>query len=337
MSDKNYNILSGKMEEFLDRLKELDLIKVSKIIDENDVCDLLNKDILIKLMVKPQLLTVEDDNLIVTVDGEKYKISIGTNIVKGRNKLSLVLPDITFDVDQDGNVARQVEAESIYKCTVVSSIFDDLYKEEIDEILSTYDFDSMSNASENYPFSRLRSEIEEEASYVMKMVLSACTIKLSNYASKNTSKILSLLTVEERSQVEALVISTKSILFKAQVEIDAEQDPLERKVKIYAKDKLINETIENSEIGKVFRIINLSSEAIPTKARIKISREAKKFSNEVVLQKDNLNEGEHKILKQYLFSRFRRRGWKQFVAELKETEYIKYSKDPKGYQPVTKR
>lgn len=337
MSENSKNILDKRMNEFLERLKDLDLIKVSKLIDDEYSYESLSQEIIIKLMVKPQLLSVEDDELIVFIDGEKHKITINTDIIKGRNKLSLVLPDIDFDIDQDGNVARQVEVESIYKVSIVSAIFNDLYKSEIDEILSDYDYGKMCTSDENYPFSRLRKEVEEEASYIMKMLLAACTIKLSNFASKNTSKILSLLTQEERSELENLTIKTKSILFKAQEQIDAETDPLNKKTLIYAKDKLIAKTIDNSNIGKVFRIVNLSSEAIPSEERVSISREARKFAKKLAAEQDLLTDDKRNILQNYLFSRLRRRGWKQFVSEMKQTEYLKYKEDTTAYKPRTKR
>lgn len=321
-------LYKNKLLSKRDSLKEI--TEKENSIDESKIFELLDK---------PKELKVENDDLVFFEDGERVVLSIGTNITEHKTKVSDLLPEVEFNLEQEGNVKRQIEIESIYKCCIISSLFEGLYSQEIRSICKTYNFETMLDSDNGkYPFTQLKEQIELDSNYIMKLVLSACTLKLSNSAAKNLSVILSDLTMEERSKLDVLNSKIKSLVFKYDEKIDLEKDPLQKKVLIAKKDTEVDEIIRNDSIGNIYKIVNLSSEAIPTIQKVKISKAAREFTLKIMnKQSKNLSDDEKKDLQSYLLSRLRKRGWKAFLSTYRSDEYKRYKADPENYKIRTKR
>lgn len=89
------------------------------------------------------------------------------------------LPISAFSFDQGGNVRKSREVEAIYQVLVVNKIFDNVFINDINNILDV-DYNFIDLASDRgYDFLSLLRKIQDYQSVYKNAVLSACQIKIS--------------------------------------------------------------------------------------------------------------------------------------------------------------
>lgn len=108
--------------------------------------------------------------------------NFGSSISLDGEWLSNILPPITFDTIQGGNVRKSNEAQFAYCCLMVAIVVaDDVFKEEFINVIDNYDFqrmDSKSDKSKN--FKDLLREWQNLQSWTVNVIISAAKYKLVN-------------------------------------------------------------------------------------------------------------------------------------------------------------
>lgn len=129
-------------------------------------------------------LDVDDQGLFyINLDGEKvYPPELYTSIDDKGVWLSEKLPDITFDIDQGGNVRMANEAEALYCLICVANIIksDGIFKKEIKDIASNYSFSTMSAVDASKNFRSLLQSWQDLQSVIINILISACKFNISN-------------------------------------------------------------------------------------------------------------------------------------------------------------
>jgi hypothetical protein len=169
--------------EIIKAIKESDLIKYFQL--DNNVFERPSVAIIKELFVKPVPIDYDRKGIFYLDKGEKIYIPemAATISLKGE-WLSDYLPDINFDIEQSGNVRAAQEAESMYTVSVIANILkDDLYKQEVNEVASSYDFIYMKPLRDTKSFSSLLNEWRSEG-VTVGIIISACKFKISNTKKK---------------------------------------------------------------------------------------------------------------------------------------------------------
>lgn len=249
-------------------------LKKSGLIDRysiNEFTQSPNSDFIIKSFENSYNIDFDDQGLFIIDDqGEKvYCPEIFTSISDKGEWLSDKIPDVEFDIDQNGNVRKADEAEALFCCINVSNIIRDSdFKNEVLEIAKEYDFDAMKNRSDgNKNFRDLLSEWQDLQSVIINILISACKFKIRD-VKKDTEKFLrDGISNMEASELRDVESKIRCVNFKYS-EGDLSPDKIknltkiEKLTKINERDAEISELIEKSKCGVLYKLLNLSSEYI---------------------------------------------------------------------------
>ena len=159
---------------------------MSSIFDNIDVETLMN------LVSKSCMIKVVDNGLEFTDDsGDTITCpNFSANIADDDAWLSSKIPDLGFDVEQCGNLRKAEEAESIYLCIVIVLILkDELFKNELEDVINNYDYISMSGLKGAKNFKGLLTEWQDLQSTLISVCVSAGKFKISS-VKKDTEKFL---------------------------------------------------------------------------------------------------------------------------------------------------
>lgn len=296
----------------------------------------INKEEFLELSSKQIAFSVNDDGDIVyseTVGGKEKVMNLTLNIENmSKGMISELLPDVELDVNQCGIKERQSEIASMYKVVAANNIFDNIYNPNIAQILANYDFKLLLNPKEKgddrYSFSKLLLNIQSNSSVTLRMILSACDIKLANAVTKKETSIFRSLLEEENRGLAEIKLKIAVIRNESEKIQRKKKEVWEKKKEKLSLETKISEIISESPHKNVYKILKLTSEAVPEIVRLTIANEAK-VAAASIKEKEKLTRDS---LVRSIERKLRKRAMREFLIEQKQ-EYLKrYRKDPENFE-----
>lgn len=271
------------------------LIKFKKVLEDEGVVlgteeeydDLISEDLLNKMLQTPtDFYILETGELAVNIDGEEHildpKKEDKLDIAKQEEALLKKLPQIVWDINCQGIKRKQNEVISAYKLLCVNSALKGLYKDEIKELVTNYDFTNLRPFNDNgRTFLNLLNEVEEDAGSVVKFIIACCSIKIASKKQKGEKPFTGILPVQEVTWLENL--SEKIAEEEANVSKLLEKEPsrLKRLQLIVDKDKAVDRIIKSEIRGNerrhvIYKISRLTSDNLDQYTKVKIKRGIRK-------------------------------------------------------------
>lgn len=324
---------SEAMSSYLKTLKEEKLISEYDLGAEYDSIEMKK---LIELSEHSYAIFLDEETGNVAYKDNAGKIyqldfSFDDDVMHRRN-IAELLPNVTFDVLQNGDVDKAKEAEAIYKVVVVNEILDGLYLSAIKRTLNGYNFKNLQPHEGEKNFRSLLKTILEEASSTIRIIMGACEIKIAELKTKKEVKILSGISIVEAQELRELKISILAKRNEYAKIIAKEETKARREVKRESLREEERNLIEASSVKTLYRILELNTEAIPMKARIAIARKAKLLAFNLKERSEFIGS-DSLVLK--LANRLQRRGYREYIAEMK-TNLLKELREGKPVEIKTK-
>jgi hypothetical protein len=267
------------------------------------------------------------------VGGKEKVMNLTLNIENmSKGMISELLPDVELDVNQCGIKERQSEIASMYKVVAANNIFDNIYNPNIAQILANYDFKQLLNPKEKgddrYSFTKLLLNIQSNSSVTLRMILSACDIKLTNAVTKKETSIFRSLLEEENRGLAEIKLKIAVIRNESEKIQRKKKEVWEKKKEKLSLETKISEIISESPHKNVYKILKLTSEAVPEIVRLTIANEAK-VAAASIKEKEKLTRDS---LVRSIERKLRKRAMREFLIEQKQ-EYLKrYRKDPENFE-----
>jgi hypothetical protein len=291
---------------------------------------------LIALSKKQIPFSVDTDGDIIysrVKDGAEEKINFTLDVSSiSKLEISEALSDVDIDVNQSGIKERQDEAISIYKVVNLNNVFGNIYNKNIAEILAAYDFKLLQNPNETgdnrYSFTKLLLNIQSNSSITLRIILSACDIKLANAVTKKETSIYQSLSEEENlalAEIKLDIAVKRGESERAQRELKEVWEQKKAKLEL---DINISDIIEESPYSKLYKILKLTSEAIPEITRLTIANEAK-FAAATIKEKEQIKRDS---LIRSIERKLRKRAMREFLIEQKQELLRRYRKNPEEFE-----
>jgi len=338
--------ISNKSEEFIENfLKKLDdEVKIGPAplsgykYEDATVEDILKCDskIALKLFKEPSEFKYDDhDQVYIELDeiDDETKKPVKLYIDSDQRSVNYAsicqeaigkLPKITYDIECGGYPSRQSEAAALYKVAVINAFHEHDYEDEINTILSRYDFSRMSGADGSTPFTSMLRRLQEEADSITKVVLTCCTTKLVADSIKKDTSYKAWLKYEDSESLRLAVEDASTINSEFNAKF---KDASSAKDKInigedYAKRRkgLIDSL--SPDLAILFAIHTMDLNKIPGKAKRKIRNAAAAYVKEMVDKKeiqediDIINDFTKKLI---------RRAQRNYLSRMKVIRYRMWS------------
>lgn len=298
-------------DSIIEKLKKEDLIE-RFIKTEHKVSP--NIQIINDAFEYPSILLVDDQGLyFFNENNDKvYPPELFTSIDEKGIWLSEKLPDITFDIDQGGNVRMSDEAEALYCLICVSNILknSEIFKEDVRHVASNYSFTNMSSFENGKSFRSLLLSWLDMQSVTINIIVSACKFRISD-KKKNIEKFLrdGILDTEviELRDIESKIKSINYDFSEGGFSQNNIKNlsKIDRLMLIDERDTKISKVINASPCGVLYRLLNLSTEYIsPIKKKMISSWVRHEIDSEI-----NLSSNKEKFLSERpnLVARLQRR------------------------------
>lgn len=273
--------MSFNFKEFEDRL--VSSLKDSGLIDNFSFSEFSKTPdlaLVIKIFESSSLIDCDDEGLYYLDENsdKQYCPEMKTSISDKGEWLSSKLPQIGFDIDQNGNVRKADEAEAMYITIQISHILKDIsFKKQIQDVAKNYDFENMKCITDDgIGFRELLKEWQAFQSVIINIIVSAGKFKISA-EKKDTEKFLKDgIQESEVAELRNLETQIRNINFRFSQGILAPDKvkfltKIERLQEIDRRDDEISSCIIKSSVGNLYRALNLSSEYISPVKKKKIS------------------------------------------------------------------
>jgi hypothetical protein len=306
---------SDSMHVYLRKLKEAELIDEYDFGKEYDSLDFKK---VMELSSQSFEVGLDDESgNIYYLDGKNHKIFLDFDFeddVFHRKNVSALLPDISFDILQNGDIEKAKESEAIYKTIVINEIFNGLYTDLIKESLSGYNFDDLCPDDDKRNFRDILKIMLEESSAVLRIIIGACNLKLVEFKTKKDLKLLRSISDQEDQELRDLRIKLAIHRNEWARKIALKETKAQREVEREKMRKEEADIIDDSGVSLIYQILSLSTDSIPMKPRIEIARLAKILAFNVK-DKVGYKGGDAMVLK--LANRFQRRGYREYLSDMK--------------------
>lgn len=190
---------------FLTKLVEKSLIKD---FDMGKEMDELTQERLIELGNKALDFNIEESSgkVYYILDGVKTYIDIEVDELLQKKTIADLLPEVSFDVIQNGILERAREAESIYKVLVINNIYGGLWSDLIKVTFKIYDVEKLDikDGDSGKNFSELIRLMQEESGPAFRIIVDACNLKLSELKTKKELKLYADFTNMENQHLRNL-------------------------------------------------------------------------------------------------------------------------------------
>lgn len=323
--DINYADFEDKIVKKLKESQLFDHFPKSPILESPDL------SIIIKAFEIPSLIHFDDQGLFFFDEDETkiYCPEMLTSISEKGEWLSDKLPYVDFDIDQNGNVRKAEEAESLYCAIIVANcIQDNYFKEEIISIANGYDFANMKPIDDkSNNFKELLNEWQSLQSVTVNVLISAAKYRISD-VKKDIEKFLrdgiSDIQAAELRELERIINSindeySKGVLSPDSVKLLTKSERLQQ---IDKRDNEISAAKKKSKAGILYELLKLSSEYISPVKKKKISLWVR-FEVDKLLEENpsftNLREERSQII-----SRFQKRAIKMEKNSVRKSQIEKY-------------
>jgi hypothetical protein len=323
INELNRSASDSAFEELSKKLKLEGVI--NKDILDIERPDVTNK-ILVEMMETPSKLLFTDSGELYFINSEGENTFIEANddaFDEHAVQVCKVLPDCPFDVECGGIKSAQVEAVAMYKVLVVNNVVQNLYKDDILDIVKTYDFQRKRSINGDLSFTILLKEITESATPVIRVVLTCLNVKLINFKAKNETSYTGIISREDAQNLDGLIKQVSLINYNRNEKAKSSKDKLERllneKERMLEIEKLLDSC--GDRIQLLYRVYNLTTDVVPTIKDIKIRQSARQIVNELRIQGKILSDEFQKEFQKTLVRRARR----QVLREIKEVKYEKFA------------
>jgi hypothetical protein len=341
VSDLIGNRTEEAVQEFLNELDNKERLGPKPIsgvdFKKNKLSDVLNcsDEIAKRLLTQPSPFLFDDlDQVYIEVEVEGtnskeiiYLISDSTDPSYDHmcEEIGKNLPEVPYDVECGGYPSRQAEAAALYKISVINSLQEGQYKEEILEILKDYDFSRWMSSDGSYKFIDLLQKIQEEADSVSRVVLMCANIKLIADRVKKDTSYKAYLKEEDAEKLRMLSEEDARINFMFNKKYESASTSKEKiligEELAEARRKMLSKDYVTNEISILFNIHNLNQNAIPGRAKRIIRNEANiyvsKLSDEgIIKNKELASEFKKKLIS---------RAQRLFLSRMKEIRYKLWS------------
>lgn len=322
-------------DEIIEKLKKEDLIE-RFIKKEYKISP--NIEVILEAFSIPSKLSYDDIGVYFfnSQNDKVYAPEIYTSLDEKGLWLSEKLPDITFDIDQGGNVRMADEAEALYCCLCVSNILKDadVFKDEVKRVAKNYSFNSMSPSNDSLSFRELIVSWQDIQSVIINIIISACKFNISNQK-KDIEKFLrdGILDSEvvELRDVESKIKSINYSFSEGDLspKIIKSLTKIQKLKLIDDRDSRISEVIKKSPCGVLYRLLNLSSEYISPVKKKKISI----WIRHEVDSEINSSNNKEKLISErsQIISRLQKRVIKIEKYSVRKIHIERYIKDRKDF------
>lgn len=335
--------MSVNFKEFEDRL--VSALRDSGII-ENFSFSEINKTpdlaLVIKIFESPVLIDFDDEGLFFFDEkGDKsYCPEMKSSISDKGEWLSGKLPQIGFDIDQNGNVRKADEAEALYITIQVAHILKEkTFRDELELVAKSYDFENMKSfADDGMGFRELLKEWQTLQSVIINIIVSAAKFKISA-EKKDTEKFLKDgIQESEVAELRSLEAQVRNINYNySQGKLSPERvkalTKIERLQEIDKRDDEIASLIVKSPVGNLYRALNLSSEYISPVKKKKISLWVQVEVDKLLSEKEFNGISEERAS---LIAKFVRRAYRFEKNSVRKASVSKYIDDRENFKLPSK-
>lgn len=302
-------------------------------LESKEIIDAINKGL--------ELSYDEDEDILYYINENGDKLicpDLSEGLSVSADWVSNYLPPVVFDIDQGGNTRKSLEVESIYKIICLCHCIK-TFKDPFIENLKNYDFNTMANkdGTPGITMNMFVQNLQNLNSVRISSILSAASIRLSNYREKNESYYTGQLSPEEISALEALRRSIKAIISKYEREQGLNPSEMKRMTKltklrkIEERDVEIEKEINKSSVEVIYRITKFSSERIPVVKKAKVYSKADAFADDYV-KNNNLSGIESFDAKKKIKERVITESFRAIVKTIRSNEIQKYKNDRVNYK-----
>lgn len=341
MNIKNVNEFEKAM------IRALSDSKLVTHVNLQDVTQKFDEAIIYKMMDESCPLIFEDNTIVFKNNGEELRCpNYGANIQLDAEWLSEKLSDVSYDIDQGGNVRKADEAEAALCCVNIAKVLNDKsIRSDIANICAKYDFTkcSINDIDESIEYSSfcdLLDSLRSLQSRQINVIISATKISIINFK-KDTSKylrdgipkdlVIDLRSLETNIKTEFRTYSTGAL----SPERVRKLTKLEILELIDKRDRAIELLIDNSKAGVLFRILSLTSEYLGPLDKRKLNTEARNNVNKLFQANSSLYEvlGDESQVTETWKKRYYKIATNSFIKEQVEL----YLESPVAYILPVKR
>jgi hypothetical protein len=296
----------------------------------------------IKIFEEPSKIFIDEGGIYYFDEtGDKiYCPKIKTSISEKGEWISFQLPDIGFDIDQNGSVRKADEAEALYCCLQVSHILKEKeFRDEVVNLSKNYDFSQMREiTNSDSGFRDLLNSWQELQSVSINIIVSACKYKISS-EKKDTEKFLKDGIQElEAAELRNLEAKIRSINFSYSQGVLSPQSvknltKIERLEQIDKRDDEISACIKESPVGLLYKALKLSSEYISPVKKKKISLWVQSEVDKLISSKEFEDKKEDR---RQLISQFVKRAYRFEKISVRRKAVESYIKDGENFKLPSK-
>jgi hypothetical protein len=291
-------------------------------------------------MAFPYKITYDKDVDLVFVEkenGEKVELTNKVEIlgIEGtKTFISEYLPPVPFAVVIPDNEELERERRSLYITSMLTAIIKGTnISKNFDILKANYDYAraKTSNAEIKYQsFDEILQAYRNLNSLVINAIIAAANYKVADVQKKSSDDFDAMLSSEERIAINDLRLRKKSIILKYAEEVaNKSLDQWQRMKLLSERDEAIESlTKKDAYIGKLFKIVSLTSEAID----IFTSDEIEDIAYNAAMEFMNFKVGEdvtgvEKTTFKVKMRKYKSRLNRMYVANLKREEYAKLKED----------
>lgn len=329
MSIDIYFKLLDDLKSRSDLIKYFDVTQTLPPVDSQQV---------IKLAENPTKIFIHNNNLCYKDENGDIICCpyIETNVSDAGYWLSDKIPPPSFDILQSGNLRKADESESCYICCVIASVLnDDVFLTEIKDLISTYNFNEMGDVTKGKSFNLLLVEWLDLQSVIISIIVSACKYAISSQKKDSEQFLRNGLEKAELDALRDLALKIKSVNFNwstGKLSPDNVKNLTKIEILQYIdeRNKIINDLLNESKYGELYRTVNLSTEYINPIIKKKISNWVCEEVDKLYTQDQNLSSiyGDRSIVA----SKVRKRALKIARGSVIRENILRYIEDKENYR-----
>lgn len=335
--------MSLKFKEFEDRL--VTCLRESGLIENFSVSEITKTPdlaLIIELFETASNIDFDEVGLFYFDDnGDKqYCPEMKTSISDRGQWLSNRLPQIGFDIDQNGNVRKADEAEALYITIQVAHILKEkTFKDQLHNVAKQYDFDNMRSLTDDgYGFRDLLKEWQSFQSVIINVIVSSAKFKISA-EKKDTEKFLKDgIQESEVAELRNLETQIRNINYSFSQGVLSPDNVktltrIERLQEIDKRDDAITTAIIGSPVGDLYKALNLSSEYISPVKKKQISLFAQVAVDKLLNEKEFNGMAEERAS---LISKFTKRAYRYEKISVRKNTVSKYIENRETFRLPSK-
>lgn len=330
-------------QEFEDRmiksLRDSGLIEKFSLQEYYKTADLGH---IIEIFTKPSKIYFDEDGLYYFDENQEkvYCPQMKTSVSDRGVWLSQKLPEVGFDIDQNGNVRKADESEALYCCIQVAHILQEQeFKDELIEVAKEYDFKEMKNNLEkSTTFRELLNDWQSLQSVTLNVIVSAAKFKISDNKKDSEKFLKDGIPETAAGELRDLESRIRGINFKYSEGALSPKEvkkltKIERLQKINERDDEISNEIVKTSIGRLYKAINLSSEYISPIKKKKINLWVQREVDDLISKPEFIHLKDDRAS---LISKYVRRAYRFEKNSIRRLSVERYIASPEDFKIPSK-